>query len=272
MSQAIPPYAHGPSPRSAPEFDIGRVYGEGWGTMSSRYGLLLGAAVVFILIEIGIAIVVGVIERANPVGGLVLNFVSTFLVNPPFAAGLFFLGVQVHRGEPVALEAMFSGFSRYGVVIGINALFTLLVLLALIPPGLLIGVGVAISSGAGSAAGIGFIVAGVAIAFGLILFISVRLAFATVVCLDPKNGYTGVIESLTLCWRATAPVAWKLLLLYLLVVLTMFGTMLLLCVGLFFLGYPFGIAVAGASYCAIFSPLHQAVDANIAAPPIGDAW
>lgn len=274
MPNAIAPRTDPPDSLEEP-LDIGEVYSLGWSLMGSNYGLLLGISLLFVLLNAGIGVSLAILDRASPTLATILNLASSLFFMPPLTAGVFFMGVRMFREEPIALEQMFAGFSRYWVVVGINLIMALLIVCCLIPGGVLMIVGFAIAP-AGNTVGLVTAICGMAVMIAMVIFISIRLAYATMACLDPQNGYPGVMDSLVLTWRATAPVAGRLLLLYVLVSLTILATLLLLCIGLPLLGYPFGLAVCGVAYVAVFGPLHRALDeqeqSEFTAPPDGHPY
>ena len=129
---ALPPVVSPvPTPAPTPADFLGRDYdlditgciGKGWDLFKNNFGLLLGAFLIYMLIEGGIAIL-GMIPFIGPIFSI-LNL----LVVGPLLGGLYYVYIQTMRQQPAAVGDIFIGFRKaYGQL-----------LLGVLVPGLLAG-------------------------------------------------------------------------------------------------------------------------------------
>ena len=112
-------------------FSFEAAFGSGYMVFKHRYGSILGAVVVFILVMIGASLVGMVLNRAfdlHPNPGEVTipdALISIFFTNV-FAVGIYLYAIQLHRGESPRMCTLFAGFGRYWPLVGVGALLWLI--------------------------------------------------------------------------------------------------------------------------------------------------
>jgi hypothetical protein len=234
-------------------FSFGEAFSQGSNTFKTRYGSLLGATAVFILVMIGIGIAQLVLDtvfgHADSNDPTLSDLLITVFVSNVFGPGLFLYAVQLHRGQSPGLGTLFAGFSRYWPMVGIGVLVSLIFGGIALGMAFFAGLGFAVSS-IGSAPdlslGAGFAIA-VLVAVCLSLFFATRLAFVSVLCIDPERQY-GVTESFAASWRMTGPIFWPLLGLIIVLSLILTASLLLLVLPVIFVGIPLFTVVLAAAY------------------------
>jgi len=248
------------------QFSFRAAFALGWQTFRSRYGALLGAAVVVMFAPLAVffvtssaraAFVGEVPDLSTQPGQIALPFVlrnASFdlllgvLFNAPLYAGFLLLALKHTRGESPPLGVLFAGFSeRYAPLVGIGALSAAPLLLAAglsvyVPPSpmflLLIPVGVVLA---------------------------VRFSFCWLLCVDPRRRL-GVIESYSTSWRLTGPdrVLWPLLGVVLSLILISVLCAVPLFLPLVFFAMPFTTAVIAACYELIAGSAESGAPADAA--------
>ena len=224
------------SPITSPTtFTFKAAFALGYATFKSSYGALLGASVVFTLVLMGVSFLQ---ELLAPGLGIIIHI----FLDSPLWAGMALLAVRHIRGESPPLKTLFAGFTRYWPLVGIGALFMLI--LWLVPFVLFLLLVLALGGGVFS---VGGIVAFTLAALGYTVFFAVWLLFVPMLCLDPRR-QLGVRESFATSWKRTAPVFWPLLGLYLVLLLISAVTLILLVLPFIFIGFPLAVAVTAAAY------------------------
>jgi hypothetical protein len=235
-------------------FSFKAAFGSGVNTFKSRYGSVLAAVVVFIVVLIGAAIVQGVLNAALGIDTKTgeptwLDSLVTIFFTNVFSAGLALMVLQIHRGESPGMGTLFAGFGRYWPLVGIGLLmhviFVGIILGVLLVGGLSLSV-VAASTSSAFAVGPGFIIAAL-IGLGLVLFFLVRFFFVALHCIDPKRQF-GVTASFGASWRATGPIFWPLLGLIIVLLAILIVSVVLLVLPVIFVGIPLMFAVSVAAY------------------------
>jgi len=89
------------------ELDIGGCIGRGWQLMKNNFGLLVGATVVYGLIQFGISML-GKIPKL----GVVVTLCNVVFLSGPLMAGFYFLFLKTIRGHGGEVGDLFSGFSN----------------------------------------------------------------------------------------------------------------------------------------------------------------
>ncbi len=243
---AVTPVGEPPEPAGLP---IGEALSQGWRVMSTHYGVLLGATLIYFAIEAAIG-VGGVV----PCAGVLLS-IASLLISPVLAAGWSFMGVMAYRGRPLRVADLFCGFNRIAHVFGIAMLQAAIILGCLLPAGVAIGIAAFLLGAAAptdDAAMTGGIVIGVAgglVSLVACVYVGLRLMFSTQVCLETG---LGIGDSMRRSWRGTQRFLGKLLLLTLVLSLISIATAALCVLPYFFLGLPLMIAVMGAAYGMVF--------------------
>ena len=235
-------------------FSFDAAFKGGYNTFKSRYGSLLAAVVVFILVMVAMAVVSGVLNAAagiKPEPGQTTwidLLVSIFFTNV-FTIGIALLALQLHRGESPGMSTLFAGFGRYWPLVGIGVLMILIFVAPVLVVLLIGGVSgwiLTLSSGSEMAFGPAFFIAAI-VGLCLIVFFIVRLSFVALLCVDPRRRL-GVAASFATSWRATGPVFWPLLGLIIVMGLILGLSVVLLVLPVIFVGIPLYIAVLVAAY------------------------
>jgi len=217
--------------------------------MSTHYGVLLGAT----LIYFAIAVAMGGVGAVPLLG--VFSSLASMLITAPLAAGWNFMGVMACRGRPVRVGDMFCGFNRFGSMVGIAYLELAIALGCLVPSGVAIGIAALLSAkgapgdDAAMVAGIVIGVTGGLVSLVACVYVSLRLMFTNQVCLETG---LGIVDSMRGSWRATRPYVGKLLLLAIVLGVILITTAALCVLPVFFVGLPWTIGAKGAAYCQVF--------------------
>ncbi len=232
-------------------FSFSAAFEQGSNTFKTRYGALLGAVVVFILVMLGAGIVQAIVNAAFGLGYehdsmTIPDLLITIFFSNVFGPGIFLMAVQLHRGESPGMGTLFAGFSRYWPLVGIGVLLSLIFGAIAIGVAFFAGVGMLTSSADGLALGGGFVIA-VLVSLCLSLFFMTRLAFVGILCIDPQR-QLGVADSFATSWRMTGPIFWPLLGLIIVLSLIFIVSAVLLVLPAVFIGAPLFLAVLSAAY------------------------
>ncbi len=232
-------------------FSFSAAFEQGSNTFKTRYGALLGAVVVFILVMLGAGIVQAIVNAAFGLGYehdsmTIPDLLITIFFSNVFGPGIFLMAVQLHRGESPGMGTLFAGFSRYWPLVGIGVLLSLISGAIAIGVAFFAGVGTLTSSADGLALGGGFVIA-VLVGLCLSLFFMTRLAFVGILCIDPQR-QLGVADSFATSWRMTGPIFWPLLGLIIVLSLILIVSIALLVLPVVFIGAPLFLAVLSAAY------------------------
>jgi hypothetical protein len=232
-------------------FSFSAAFEQGSNTFKTRYGALLGAVVVFILVMLGAGIVQAIVNAAFGLGYehdsmTIPDLLITIFFSNVFGPGIFLMAVQLHRGESPGMGTLFAGFSRYWPLVGIGVLLSLIFGAIAIGVAFFAGVGMLTSSADGLALGGGFVIA-VLVGLCLSLFFMTRLAFVGILCIDPQR-QLGVADSFATSWRMTGPIFWPLLGLIIVLSLIFIVSAVLLVLPAVFIGAPLFLAVLSAAY------------------------
>lgn len=108
-----PPVASRPPVQGLPvefdgdyQLDIGGCLGSGWQVMRSRFGLALGVGLVFMAIQVALALL-----GAIPLIGTIFS-IGSLVIGGPLMGGLVFFYLRMVRGESPELGDLFDGFRR----------------------------------------------------------------------------------------------------------------------------------------------------------------
>lgn len=216
-----------------------------WETLSSSYGMLLGAALTYLAISIAAGFV--------PVVGVVA---------PIFVAPLYFstvyLFVRVARGEDAQFGGMFEVLGRsYFQLLAINLLLSVALFVVILPiavGAILVIVFVSRGGGTAGSSAIVYTVGGMGLIFGVLLglFIFVRIWLAGLLFLDAPPGTLGVLESINLSWQGTRMSWGALILAQIATFVVIVMSFLLLVLPYFLVGLPFSLAVLAAAHALVF--------------------
>lgn len=262
--------------------DLKDAPGLGWRLFIDRYGIVLGVAMIATIVSALPSIVTVPLQfsaeqfasRQDGSGlsllmSLLANcitFTWSFLVATPVAIGGLWVLVRLHRGHHDAgLKDFVQPFRRYGaVLLGqllLNACFLCLGL-----AGLLVAAIVAFSIGfvgkmvsfAGPGENVGGVIMFVGLVTGSILFMLVmlwgfaRLIGSMILLVDDDVGPLGVVEALKRSWQVTSGHGASLIVLFMACGVIVMLSVLLFCVGLFFLGIPLYMSIIAVAYALLF--------------------
>ena len=241
------------------QFTFDAAFAKGGSLFKSRYGGLLSATIVFILVLVGAGIVKLLVnkflgvdpDRNTPTG--TDHLIDIFFTNP-FGAGILLIALLHLRGESPAMGTLFAGFRRYWPLVGIGVLMTLIFAAPIVVAALILGFGVLLT-GDTSAAVPAITVTAILVVLVLIcivILLSTKLIFSSLLCIDPRTRL-GVCDSIATSWRMTGPVFWPLLGLIIVMGLILIGTMIVLVLPLFFVGIPLCLAITVSAYELIMS-------------------
>ena len=236
-------------------FTIGNALGIGWRAMCERYGLLLGASALYLLLFLGgkIAAFITSLFTLLPL----VDWAATFLFYPIILLGLLDIGYRCARREQATASDLFRPFGRYWPVVGASAIASIAIALVVwIPAGLVGMVFLVLAvSGTGQSGAFALTAAlfTMALILGLLLVLVPRLMFAPMVCLDTEYRVSGPWESVKLSWVMTRRPGVRPRLAALLVLGWLLGVacVLLLLLPVLFLALPLGATVFGACYWQI---------------------
>ncbi len=235
-------------------FSFSAAFEKGFNTFKTRYGTLLGAVVVFILVMLGAGIVQVIVNAAFGINNeydsmTIPDLLITIFFSNVFTPGIFLMAVQLHRGESPGMGTLFAGFSRYWPLVGIGVLLSLIFGAIAIGVAFFAGVGMLTSSAdatTGWMFGGGFAIAAF-VGLCLSWFFMTRLAFVSILCIDPQR-QLGVADSFATSWRMTGPIFWPLLGLIIVLSLILIVSIALLVLPVVFIGAPLFLAVLSAAY------------------------
>ena len=241
------------------QFTFDAAFTKGGSLFKSRYGGLLAATLVFILILVGVGLVKAFFNTALGVAPNQTSLTATdhlidiFFTNP-FGAGIVLIALLHLRGESPAMGTLFAGFRRYWPLVGIGVLLTLIFAAPIVVAALFLGLGFLLT-GDTSAAMPAITVTAILVGLVLIcilIVLSTKLIFSSLLCIDPRTRL-GVCDSIATSWRMTGPVFWPLLGLIIVMGLILIGTMIVLVLPLFFVGIPLCLAITVSAYELIMS-------------------
>lgn len=221
-------------------------------TYASRWGLIVGASVTALVLSWVIGFVAGLLDLAIVGSDALITPVSALaqiLVITPLAIGPIYIAVRLFRGEPAEFGDLTVGFRRWGAIVAITFLTYALMYLVLVPFGVAIGA----LAGFGSA-GPAMIALTVLLGFGMLgvmLWVGVRLYFATLLCADPAGPRLGVIESFKTSWSITRGHAWALFVVAVALVLISAVAALLLVVPFLLYAGPLIMCAAAVAYALV---------------------
>jgi hypothetical protein len=180
-----------------------------------------------------------------------LLLVASVLIGIPLSAAQSWIGVRAVRGQ-LDIADVVQPFRRYFAVLGAGLLVMLIALLLAMPGGVGIVMGVAMVSAAGAEAqrnlGVLLMIGGLLLVAVPSIYLQTRLIFALAVACDPEQGDCGPVESLKRSWAMTKGRFWVTLAYFICLVMLLFASLLLLCIGILVVGMPLYYAGLGAIY------------------------
>jgi len=85
--------------------DIGDCVGAGWALIQDKFGLVVGGAAIYLLIQIGLNGIGNI-----PILGTIVSLVNYVFIAGPLLAGLYYFLLKALRGQPVEVGDIFAGF------------------------------------------------------------------------------------------------------------------------------------------------------------------
>ncbi len=223
-----------------PSFSIGDCFSIGWRVTMDNFGLALLSFIVFMLISMASALV--------PFG--------QFIVSGPLLGALYCIYIKRLRNEPAELNNLFDGFNTaFLPLFLVYLLITLIILAALIPGG--IGVGVALFAGILESANSGgqppVIMVILIILSGLLMLLLTMVLYSMLVFAFPLalDRRMDAIEALKATWRVTKKCWVNCSLLMLCAVLINIVGVLALCLG-WLISMPLSFAMSAVAYEQLF--------------------
>ena len=229
------------------DLDIGGCVSKGWGLLQKNLGLLVGATVVYVAIQI----VLGVLGYI-PFIGLIISLLSLF-VAAPLMGGLFYITLQAIRSQPASVDDVFEGFRRVFIQLCLGYIVPVIfTALCFIPIGIVAAILLAPTLANKQPPEIGAIFT--VIGTGLVclipaMILSVNWMFTLPLVVDKGLDFWTAMKT---SWKKVTQHWWQIFGLLLLVGLINLGGLLFCCVGLIF-SMPLGIAATMYAYETIFS-------------------
>lgn len=221
---------------------------------SLRFGLIVGAVTVALLIQFLVGFTAGLID----LGIFALIGLSQIPVQPitilvqaaigtPLAVGPMFIAARIYRGERTGFGDMWIGFARWMPVAAVGLIVQLITLAITLP----LTISMITIGGWTSTNPLGIAaVATLAMLSGVLsLFIAVRLYFAALLCADPAGPSLSITDSVKTSWRITGTCIYPLCGAAIVLSIIGFFTMILILVPFFLYGGPIIAAAGGVAYC-----------------------
>lgn len=259
--------------QALPPFGFGNAFSWSFDLFREHYGKLLLVAFVYLLLQVGMQVAAIPFQNAldtvtdtgdfRPVmvplffGGLILA-VASILLGIPLAAGIQWAGVRAARGE-LDVSDLFAPYKRFFTVLGVALLSGLLQLALALPLvfAAVLAIGQALVGNGDLERPLNGALVGVLLLMGFatlgaMIYLSARLYFAPVLAIDPRANpegqQLGVVEALKRSWELTAGRTLELVCYGIFSVVVVLATILIFCVGLFFVGFPLLIVFYGSAY------------------------
>jgi len=236
-----------------PPYSFSAAFELGWGTFTANYGVLLAASAIMLVVNL----VDNVVEKALGAVHFLLQFAWALpfflLVTMPLYAGVLLLAARGIRRGKCRFDDLSLGYLRLGPVV-VWSLLMLAAMLVIAMPGIAAVWSAFFSRNDGLFLAV---VIGVAVLYACVfLFLIARFGFVVALLADPDIGRLEVSQAVRVSWQTTAKCWPSLVGLQLVVTVLVLASLLLLCVGIVFLGYPLWIAVGGSAYALLFTPEH----------------
>ena len=232
------------------ELDLVGCVSRGWELLKNNFGLLFVAALIYNLIEGGIALL-GIIPIIGPLFSL-----ANMLVVGPLMGGLFYVFLQTIRGRPASAGDVFMGFRKSFAQLFLGYLIpALLAGLCLIPAGIVAAICILpiISADTPASPPVEvLVIIGVTVLVCLlaVCFLTINWVFALPLIMDKQMDFWTAMKT---SWKMVRKHWWQAFGLMVLVGLLNVAGMLACCVGLLFT-MPIGIGAWMYAYETIFSP------------------
>lgn len=216
-------------------FAIGDAVGRGWEVVSGNFGLMIGAAAIWILCNIAGAI---------PCLGILISLGVTPIVQ----AGIYRLTLKLHRGEPAEFGDIFSTFSTSYLQLLLNTIVqAILIAITVVPGYVLIIIGGAVAERS-EAMGLVLMLVGFLIMLPPALYLGVSWIFSAPLIVDKGLDFWPAME---LSRKVAGGQFFSVLGLLLLCGLIFLAGFIALCLGVFVTA-PLALAAIAVAYDRVF--------------------
>lgn len=192
---------------------FGNIFSWAHAVLGARWGILALAALVLTVYNFAAQIITSLVDTAL-FGQTIVAFFSpltvihSVLVVAPLGVGPIYIAARTFRGEYAGFDDIFIGFHRWGSVVLVSLLIQLAVFILSTGFGV-VAASVGLTSGAAGSVLLMIGVAGIIFAI-VMLYLSVRIYFATLLIVDPIGPHSSALESLQISWHLTSRSAWTL--------------------------------------------------------------
>ncbi|HZW07979.1 MAG TPA: hypothetical protein VFF65_12725 [Phycisphaerales bacterium] len=236
-----------------PPYTFEGAWSAGLAVFKTNYPMLLAAGAILVGVQVVASIIQAALEQVEPCLASFWSLGISLGVSIPLGVSNFLIGARAARGGKVELADLLLGYRRLGWLILWTLAFGVAAVIALIP-GVLVVMAVASSAGQDAA-----LIAGIALAvlvyLPLFIYFGTRLYFVLPILVDPAIPKLSLGDAVKASWSLTRTSWLSLFALGFVVGLLLVATILLLCVGVIFLGYPVYLSVIGAAYAMTVAPL-----------------
>ncbi len=181
--------------------------GAGWSWIAQGFTLFKQSPGMWIGILLAFIVISVVVSLVPVVGSLAISVLS-----PVLMGGLMLGCRDLERGEDLQFSHLFAGFStQTGPLVMVGVLYLVFALLAVIPGGAIMAVGVMAESGAGdpSGASLIFVIIGVLLMLALIIPVLMAYWFApTLVVMHGLTAFAAMKLSFKGCLKNILPFLW----------------------------------------------------------------
>ena len=169
---------------------FGEWISQGWIFFKNNLGFVLGTC----WIVFGLSFVAGLLG-AIPCLGHVVQLAFNIVVQPVLMGGLWYVLLRRYRGQPAAAGEVFDGFKLFfAQSLLVNLIMTLIILAAVLPGALVVGVG-AISIHSNHVLGGSLIAAGAVLAIIPVFYLGVCYGFAMPLVADRRMQFWPAMET-----------------------------------------------------------------------------
>lgn len=222
------------------------VWSEAWESMRENYWTLVLATLAIAVVSAASAVLDEYVWEH-------ISTVASVVVEGPLIAGFMLMGVACVRGPRPEFGTLWSGYRSYWPVLAV----VFIKYLAHMFPLVIVGGVFAIGRVVGGDISTGLLLALVSalVLVPLAIFVSVRLWIAETLVLDRHTAGVGPFAAIVGAWTISKPNFWPMFVTGVLASLALAGSLLLLGVGIIFLGGPLVACVYGVMYKRLLGEL-----------------
>lgn len=237
-----------------PLYSFGAAWDRGLVVFKANYPVLLGTAGIIVGAGLVDMAVRAVLEKIHPIVETLWAIPFALFVTIPLKAGAMLVGARAARSVRATskIEDIFLGYARLGPLILWALLVSAVSIALMLPGGLLVAAGFMAGR---DTVGVIVLIPVLLLYAALFLCLGVRFYIVPAMLVDPDLARRDIIDTARTSWRLTAGVWPSLLGLNIVLGVLMAGTLLLLCLGVVFLGLPIAFAVIGSAYAMLVNPL-----------------